>query len=129
MLKSQVAFSGFSVDDLHKAKQFYTQVLGLKLNGEEMGLQLQLPGGSALFIYEKDNHEPATYTVLNFVVPNIDEAVDELTRLGVSFEYYENMPGMQDEKGVARGLSARRGPDIAWFKDPAGNILSILQDQ
>lgn len=129
MFKAQAAFSGFSVDDLEKAKQFYTEVLGLTLSDETMGLQLQLPGGGALFIYSKDGHQPATFTVLNFVVENIDEAVDELVGRGVSFEHYDNMPAPQDEKGVARGLAAHQGPDIAWFKDPAGNILSVLQDK
>ena len=128
MAKFQAAFSGLSVDDLKKAKEFYTQTLGLTLNDETMGLQFQLPGGGTLFIYPKSDHQPATYTVLNFVVENIDEAVDELTRSGVQFERYDNMPGMQDQKGIARGRSANRGPDIAWFKDPAGNILAVLQN-
>ena len=102
MFKAQVAFSGFSVDNLEIAKQFYTRILGLQLDGENMGLQIQLPGGSELFIYSKEDHTPATYTVLNFVVVDIDSAVDELTSLGVRFEQYDNMPGMQDEKGIAR---------------------------
>jgi predicted enzyme related to lactoylglutathione lyase len=129
MLKAQAAFSGISVDDISRAKEFYTQVLGLALDDETMGLQLKLPGGGALFIYEKDGHQPATFTVLNFVVENIDEAVDELVKSGVTFERYDNMPNQQDEKGVARGLGTNQGPDIAWFKDPAGNILSVLQDK
>jgi catechol 2,3-dioxygenase-like lactoylglutathione lyase family enzyme len=129
MLKAQAAFSGFSVNDLDKAKQFYTQVLGLAVDNETMGLQLKLPGGGGLFIYPKEDHQPATFTVLNFVVEDIDEAVDELVRLGVSFEHYDNMPAKPDEKGIMRGLSADQGPDIAWFKDPAGNILSVLQDK
>lgn len=128
MAKFQAAFSGLSVDDLNKAKEFYTQILGLTLSDETMGLQFQLPGGGTLFIYPKADHQPATYTVLNFVVENIDEAVDELTRSGVKFERYDNMPGMQDQKGIARGRSANQGPDIAWFKDPAGNILAVLQN-
>jgi len=128
MLKAQAAFSGISVDDISKAKEFYTQVLGLTLSDETMGLQLGLPGGGTLFIYEKDGHQPATFTVLNFVVENIDEAVGELVKNGVAFEHYDNMPNQQDEKGIARGLGANQGPDIAWFKDPAGNILSVLQD-
>lgn len=129
MLKAQAAFSGFSVDDLSKAKQFYIQVLGLALDNEKMGLQLQLPGGGALFVYQKNDHQPATFTILNFVVDNIDQAVAELEGLGVSFERYDNMPSPQDEKGVLRGLAANQGPDIAWFKDPAGNILSLLQEK
>jgi predicted enzyme related to lactoylglutathione lyase len=129
MFKALAAFSGFSVDDLAKAKHFYTQTLGLTLDDEEMGLQLQLPNGGQLFIYQKDNHQAATFTVLNFVVDDIDKAIDELEKLGVSFERYDNMPGPQDEKGVLRGIAAHQGPDIAWFKDPAGNILSVLQEK
>src|ERR1700729_3200172 len=124
MIKAQASFSGVSVDDLEKAKEFYTKILGLELRDEEMGLQFKLPGGGRLFIYEKDNHEPATFTVLNFVVGDIDEAVDELVKLGVKLEKYEGFH--QDEKGIARGIAAKMGPDIAWFKDPAGNILSVL---
>lgn len=129
MFKALAAFSGFSVDDLAKAKEFYTEILGIQLDDEKMGLQLKLPGGGKLFIYPRDNHQPASFTVLNFVVENIDEAVDELTNAGVSFEHYDNMSGKQDEKGVMRGIQANQGPDIAWFKDPAGNIISVLQDK
>jgi len=129
MFKAQAAFSGISVDDLDKAKQFYTQTLGLVLDDETMGLQFKLPNGGGLFVYPKPDHQPATFTVLNFVVENIDEAVDELTKSGVSFERYNNIPGGQDEKGIARGLAAHQGPDIAWFKDPAGNILAVLQSE
>ena len=129
MFTAQTAFSGFSVNDLEKAKQFYTEVLGLALKSETMGLQLQLPNGGELFVYPKEDHQPATFTVLNFVVENIDETVDQLVQQGVQFEHYDNMPGQQDEKGIARGLSAGQGPDIAWFTDPAGNILSVLQDK
>ena len=82
-----------------------------------------------MFIYPKDDHQPASYTVLNFVVDNIDNAVDELVKNEVSFEHYDNMPSKQDDKGILRGLSVNQGPDIAWFKDPAGNILSIIQDK
>jgi catechol 2,3-dioxygenase-like lactoylglutathione lyase family enzyme len=129
MFKAQAAFSGFSVDDLDKAKEFYTKTLGLKLNNDNMGLELVLPGGGQLFIYPKDDHQPATFTILNFVVADIDEAVDELKSQGVKFEHYDDMPGTQDEKDIMRGLQANQGPDIAWFKDPAGNILSVLQDK
>ena len=129
MLKARAVFSGFSVDDLNITKQFYTEVLGLHLVEETMGLQFKLPDGGALFIYPKAGHQPATFTVLNFVVENIDDAVDGLTKLGVKFERYDNMPAPQDEKGIARGLSVHQGPDIAWFKDPSGNILSVLQDK
>jgi catechol 2,3-dioxygenase-like lactoylglutathione lyase family enzyme len=129
MLKAQAAFSGFSVDDLAKAKEFYTHVLGLKLDNEKMGLELKLPSGGSLYIYSKDDHQPASFTILNFVVKDIDDAVDELTKLGVVFEHYDNTPSMQDDKGILRGRSVNQGPDIAWFKDPAGNILSVLQDK
>jgi catechol 2,3-dioxygenase-like lactoylglutathione lyase family enzyme len=129
MFKPVAAFSGFSVDSQEKAKEFYTKILGLELQDEKMGLQLKLPGGGSLFLYEKSDHKPASYTALNFVVANIDEAVDELTKAGVEFEHYDNMPAKPDEKGIMRGLSAGQGPDIAWFKDPAGNIISVLQDE
>ena len=126
MLKVKAAFSGFSVDDLAKSNEFYTKTLGLKVDDEGMGLRLHLPDGGTVFIYPKHDHQPATFTILNFVVENIDEAVDELKSRGVSFERYEGSP--QDEKGILRGRSQQMGPDIAWFKDPAGNILSVLQD-
>jgi catechol 2,3-dioxygenase-like lactoylglutathione lyase family enzyme len=128
MFTAVAAFSGFSVNDLQKAKQFYTQELGLKLDDDEMGLQLSLPDGGKLFIYEKASHQPASFTVLNFVVTNIDKAVDELAKVGVVFERYDDMPAKPDEKGILRGRSVNQGPDIAWFKDPAGNILSVLQN-
>jgi catechol 2,3-dioxygenase-like lactoylglutathione lyase family enzyme len=127
MFKANAAFSGFSVDDLARARDFYTGTLGLKVEEQAMGLRLHLPGGAAVFVYSKDNHQPATFTILNFVVDNIDKAVDELTHRGVRFEHYDN--GLKtDKKGVARGLSSKQGPDIAWFKDPAGNFLSVLQE-
>lgn len=125
MFAAQAAFSGFSVDDQAKAKEFYTKVLGLKLTDETMGLNFDLPGGGHLFIYSKENHQPATYTVLNFVVSDIDAAVDELAKAGIIFERYPD--SHQDERGIARGITANMGPDIAWFKDPAGNILAVLQ--
>jgi catechol 2,3-dioxygenase-like lactoylglutathione lyase family enzyme len=125
MFKIKSAFSGFSVNDLEKAKDFYSQVLELDVV-EEMGLQLHL-NGTTVFIYLKDNHQPATYTVLNFVVEDIDEAVDELVKKGIKFERYDGFD--QDEKGIARGIAANRGPDIAWFKDPANNILAVLQEK
>ena len=126
MLKVKAAFSGFSVDDLAKSDEFYTKTLGLKLDDEGMGLRLHLPDGGTVFIYPKHDHQPATFTILNFVVENIDEAVDELKSRGITFERYEGSP--QDEKGILRGRSQNMGPDIAWFKDPAGNILSVLED-
>lgn len=125
MFKARAAFSGFSVNDLAKAQEFYTKTLGLKVDNNEMGLKIHLPDGGVVFVYPKKNHQPATFTILNFVVETIDKAVDELKSLGVNFERYADMP--QDEKGICRGLSQNQGPDIAWFKDPAGNILSVLE--
>ena len=127
MFKAKGAFSGFSVDDLAKAREFYSGTLGLKVDEPGMGLRLHLPGGATVFAYPKKNHEPATFTILNFVVDSIDEAVDELTRRGVQFEHYEDGP-KTDKKGIARGKSMKQGPDIAWFKDPAGNFLSVLEE-
>jgi hypothetical protein len=95
------------------------------VDDEGAGLKLNLPGGAAVFIYPKDDHQPATFTILNFEVDNIDDAVDQLKARGVQFERYAGIPS--DEKGIARGLSQNRGPDIAWFKDPAGNVLSVLK--
>ncbi len=125
MLKDSKAFSGFSVSDMATAKEFYGTTLGLEVEDGPMGLQLKIPGSNGVFIYPKENHQPATYTILNFPVEDIDEAVDELKDKGVIFEQY---PDMTDEKGIARGVAAKMGPDIAWFKDPAGNILSVLND-
>jgi catechol 2,3-dioxygenase-like lactoylglutathione lyase family enzyme len=125
MFQARAAFSGFSVNDLAKAKAFYAETLGLKVDDEGVGMRLHLPGGGTVFAYPKDDHQPATFTILNFVVENIDEAVDELTNRGVQFEHYEEGP-KADEKGILRGLSKNLGPDIAWFKDPAGNILSVI---
>ena len=129
MFNIQSTFSGYSVDDLAAAKRFYTETLGLDLTDETMALGFTLPGGGKLFIYPKDDHQPATFTVLNFVVADIDAAINALAAKGVKPERYDNLPAPQDEKGVLRGLSAGYGPDIAWFKDPAGNILAVLQDQ
>jgi catechol 2,3-dioxygenase-like lactoylglutathione lyase family enzyme len=125
-MKAKAVFSGFSVDDLEKAEKFYTEILGLEAEDEKgMGLRLQLPNGGTVFVYSKDDHQPATFTILNFAVDDIDEAVKDLKDKGVVFEHYDDMTG---EDGIARGLAANRGPDIAWFKDPAGNIVSVLQD-
>jgi catechol 2,3-dioxygenase-like lactoylglutathione lyase family enzyme len=126
MFKDTPAFSGFSVDDQAAAADFYGNLLGLEVDDNNMGLKLHLSGGGQVFVYAKPNHEPATYTMLNFVVDDIDQAVDDLSAKGVIFEAYPDM--QQDEKGIARGRAAGMGPDIAWFKDPAGNILSVLQD-
>ena len=125
MFRETKAFSGFSVNDLAAAKAFYTQTLGLEVEETPAGLTLKIAGGNGTLIYPKENHVPATYTILNFPVANIDQAVGELTQRGVTFEHYD---GLTDESGVARGIAAGQGPDIAWFKDPAGNILSVLQE-
>jgi predicted enzyme related to lactoylglutathione lyase len=125
MLANSKAFSGFAVDDLEKAKEFYGETLGLKTSSESGGmplLTLHLAGDRDTLVYEKPDFVPATYTILNFPVEDIDAAVDELASRGVAFERYEGFE--QDEKGIARGP----GPNIAWFKDPAGNILSVLQN-
>jgi predicted enzyme related to lactoylglutathione lyase len=120
-------FSGFSVDDVEKARVFYSGVLGLDAEVRAMGiLTITLPGGAEVIAYPKgDDHSPASFTILNLDVDDIDAAVDELVGKGVAFEHYE---GMTDGKGVARGKAAGEGPDIAWFRDPAGNILSVLSD-
>jgi catechol 2,3-dioxygenase-like lactoylglutathione lyase family enzyme len=128
MLGDSKAFSSFSVDDLQKAKTFYGQILGLKVSEvpEMQGLlQLHLAGGNVVLIYPKANHTPATFTVLNFPVSDVEQTVDKLTRLGVRFERYDDKDIKTDAKGIARG----QGPDIAWFKDPAGNILSVLKEK
>ena len=124
MFKDTKAFSGFSVNDLDAAKAFYGDTLGLEVSEVDMGLMLMIAGGNGTYVYPKPDHAPATYTILNFPVDDIDAAVAELTGRGVTFEHYE---GMTDATGIVRGLSMNRGPDIAWFKDPAGNILSVLQ--
>jgi catechol 2,3-dioxygenase-like lactoylglutathione lyase family enzyme len=125
MFKAKSVFSGFSVNDLKKAHKFYADVLKLKVEDQGMGLRLHLPEGGEVFIYSKDDHKPATFTILNFVVAAIEEAVEELSENGVKFETYKGFG--QDDKGIARGIANKKGPDIAWFKDPAGNILSVMQ--
>lgn len=126
MFQNTPAFSGFSVNDLNKAKEFYGDLLGIEIEETDQGLQLNIFGRNKIFVYEKPDHSPATYTILNFVVEDIDKAVDELETKGIKFEHY---PEMTDKKGIARGLSTNRGPDIAWFKDPAGNFLAVLQEK
>jgi catechol 2,3-dioxygenase-like lactoylglutathione lyase family enzyme len=126
MFAETKAYSGFAVDDVAKAREFYGDTLGIKvemLSEEEGLLTLHLEGGNRpTLVYAKDDLEPANYTILNFPVDHIDEAVDALSAKGVTFERYEGFD--QDEKGIARGS----GPDIAWFKDPAGNILSVMRE-
>jgi catechol 2,3-dioxygenase-like lactoylglutathione lyase family enzyme len=130
MFQSKSAFSGFSVKDTAAAKAFYTDKLGLQVDDGEMGMTLHLPNSEAtVFVYPKENHEPATFTVLNLVVDDIDAAIDELTAAGVTFQMYDNKDMPQDEKGVLRGLAANMGPDIAWFEDPSGNVMAVLQGE
>jgi len=123
MFKDSKAFSGFSVNDVQKAKEFYSQTLGLDVSESNGLLQLHIAGGTTILMYPKENHTPATFTILNFPVANVEQAVDELARRGVHFESYNDGDLVTDEKGIFRG----RGPKIAWFKDPAGNTLSVLE--
>lgn len=125
MFRNTKAFSGFSVDDIPAAKRFYGETLGLEVSEEAMGLLvLHVAGGSQIMIYPKPNHTPATFTILNFPVDDIDATVDALASRGVRFERYDGFD--QDEKGIER---SGEGPPIAWFTDPAGNILSVLQPE
>lgn len=124
MFKDVKAFSGFSVNDIKKAKEFYGQTLDLNVVDGEMGiLTLKIAGGTDVIVYPKPNHTAATFTVLNFPVDDIEKAVDELTAKGVKFEQYDIPNLTRNEKGIYHG----DGPTIAWFKDPAGNILSVLE--
>ncbi|MEO6334348.1 MAG: VOC family protein [Pyrinomonadaceae bacterium] len=121
------AFSSFSVNSLDEAKEFYSKTLGLEVSETDEGLQLDVADSGSVFIYPKDDHEPATFTVLNLTVGDIDEAVEELTDRGITFESYEGEMET-DEKGIARGADIGKGPNIAWFKDPAGNFISVIED-
>ncbi len=123
MFENTKAFSGFAVDDLQKAREFYKGTLGLKVSAENDLLTLHLAGDRDTFIYPKPDFEPATYTILNFPVGDIDQAVDDLVARGVRFERYDGFD--QDEKGILRAQDG--GPAIAWFTDPAGNILAVLE--
>ena len=125
MFKEAKSFSSFSVNDLRRAKEFYGETLGLECKETPEGLELHT-NNNVVFLYPKPNHTPASFTVLNFHVNDIDEAVDELKAMGVTLERY-NLPDIKtDERGIARGP---HGPIIAWFKDPAGNILSVLEER
>jgi predicted enzyme related to lactoylglutathione lyase len=124
MLEQSKAFSGFSVNDIPKAKQFYGKTLGLKVSEANGLLNLHLASGAKVLIYPKPNHSPASFTILNFPVENIERAVDDMAKNGVQFEHYEGHL-KTDEKGIFRG----EGPLIAWFKDPAGNICSVLEQK
>lgn len=126
MLKDSEAFSGLSVLDLGAAKEFYAGTLGVEVSEDGPGLGLKLATGGLVFLYPKADHEPATFTVLNFPVDDIEAAVDELSSKGVEFERYDGFE--QDERGIMNPHGAHPGPRIAWFKDPSGNILSVLAD-
>lgn len=126
MLKDTRALSGFSVNDMQKAKEFYNGTLGIEVSENDMGIMtLKIAGGTNIIVYPKPNHEPATFTILNFQVEDVDKTVDELAKAGITFEQYDFGEIKTDEKGIMRGNG--HGPDIAWFKDPAGNILSVLK--
>lgn len=125
MFRLTKAFSGFSVDNIQKAKDFYGNTLGLVVKDNPMGLlELHIEGSNPIIAYPKPNHVPATFTILNFPVPDVEKAVDDLTQKGVTFEQYGG-DIKTDAKGISRGNG---GPTIAWFKDPAGNILSVLEE-
>jgi catechol 2,3-dioxygenase-like lactoylglutathione lyase family enzyme len=125
MFENVKALSGFAVGDLPKAKEFYGETLGLRVSEEHGLLRLHIAGGGDIVVYPKADHTPATFTILNFPVDDIETAVDQLAERGVSFERYDAMNADTDDKGIFRG----GGPYIAWFKDPAGNILSVLQER
>jgi catechol 2,3-dioxygenase-like lactoylglutathione lyase family enzyme len=125
LFKEAKSFSSFSVNDLRKAKEFYGDTLGLQVKETPEGLELQT-ANNVVFLYPKPNHTPASFTVLNFHVDDIEEAVDELKGMGVTLEHYDLPDIKTDEQGIARGP---KGPMIAWFKDPAGNILSVLEER
>jgi len=129
MLKNSRAFSSFAVRDLDAARKFYTQTLGVDVSdvpGMKGVMQLSLAGGVKIFVYPKPDHAPATFTVLNFPVDNVERAVDALVERGVRFEIYKDGPVKTNAKGIA---SEGQGPRIAWFKDPSGNILSVLEER
>ena len=127
MFENTKAFSGFSVNDLEKAKEFYGKTLELAVTQTPEGLALRTGGGSTIFVYPKPDHQPATYTMLNFMVDNVDKSVAELKKRGVKFENYSDPSIKTDNDNIHRGDGT--GPTIAWFKDPAGNILSVLQEK
>ena len=123
MFGTTKAYSGFAVNDIPAAKRFYGEILGLAVEENPAGLTLRIAGDRPILVYAKPDHTPATYTILNFPVDDLEKAVDELVARGVRFERYEGFE--QDEKGIHRG----EGPLIAWFTDPAGNVLSVIQEQ
>ena len=121
------AFSGYSSSDIPASKTFYSETLGLEVQDNMGGINFAV-SGQKVFIYPKDDHQPAAFTVLNFVTDDINAEIDSLAAKGVTFERYDNMPAEQDERGVLRGKAAGMGPDIAWFKDPSGNILALVEE-
>lgn len=125
MLRDTPAFTGIAVSDLDVAKDFYCHVLGLELLDVNMGLHIRLGSGGQLFLYEKPDHKPADYTVLNFLVDNIDHAVSQLKQQGITFLHYKDINPSTD---IVRGKMANQGPDIAWFADPSGNVIAVLED-
>lgn len=127
MLTTRRGFSGFSVRDLAEASSFYREVLGLTVRETPMGLEIDVPGSSTVFVYDKgDAHEPASFTILNLVVPDIDKAVDELAESGTSLVRY---PGFdQDERGVVRSTDPSQGPTIGWVTDPSGNVVALIEE-
>ena len=128
MFQQSEAFSGYSVNDKDEALRFYGDVLGCDVTDTGMGLELSFPNGHTVFLYEKKDHEPATFTVLNFPVDDIDKTIDDLEAKGIDMLMYEDLPAEQDGRGVLRGKAAGMGPDIAWFKDPAGNVLGVIEN-
>jgi catechol 2,3-dioxygenase-like lactoylglutathione lyase family enzyme len=123
MVKRKAVFSGFAVNDLSKAREFYDRTLGMEVSEDHGLLHLHISRGAEVLVYPKPNHTPATFTILNIQVPDVGEAVDELTKRGVRFETYDQPDLKTDARGIMRG----NGPTIAWFKDPAGNILSVVE--
>lgn len=126
MFKNNKAFSSFSVDDIQKAKEFYGQTLGVEISDNMGGINLHLAGGNQVFIYPKPNHVPATFTVLNFLIDNVEKLVDELASKGIKFEIYNEGMLKTDYKGISQN---EEGPKMAWFKDPAGNFLSVIEEK
>ena len=124
MFKENKAFSGFSVNDLGKAKQFYGEVLGLQIEAKPEWLELRISGSNPVLVYPKPDHQPATFTILNFPVKDIGQTVAGLKKLGIRFESYQQPEFRTDENGITAG-----NPRVAWFKDPAGNILSVVEDK
>ena len=124
MFENTKAFSGFSVSDIPRAKEFYGETLGLEVSEENGMLTLHIAGDRPVLVYPKEDHSPASFTILNFPVDDIEATVDDLFDRGVQFEHYQGTEVETDEKGIFRG----GGPLIAWFKDPAGNVLSVIQD-